>query len=123
MTDRHRASQIRQRILKLVAELLALQNELLRHRQMIPASLLERYLGSTEQKRPSCAFYLSFLQNGRTKLVYVPRDRLDAVSAKVKTWREYRAGVRRWRELSAQIYRLLRELGQAQAQDPGKGKR
>jgi hypothetical protein len=90
---------------------------------MIAASLLERHLGSTDQKRASAAFYLSFVEKGQTKLVYVCRDRLDAVRAQVDAWREYRASVRRWRELSAQIYQLLRELGQAQAQDPGKGKR
>ena len=123
MTDLPRASQLRQRILKLASELLAVQKDLLRRRQMIAASLVERHLGSTEEKRSSSAFYLSFLEEGRTRLVYVPRDRLDAVRAQVEAWREYRAGVRRWRELSLAIYRLWRELGQAQAQDPGKGKR
>jgi len=122
MGDRTRASKLRQQIARLGAELAAIQEELLRPRQMIAASLIERHLGTQKQKRSSSAFYLSYAERGRTQLVYVPKAKLERVRAQVAAWQEYRAGVRRWRQVAATMLKLLGELGEAQRHDPREGR-
>jgi hypothetical protein len=119
MPDRRRASQLRQRIALLGRELAAVQQKLLKPRRMIAASLIQRHLGTSEHKRASTAFYLSCARQGRTRLVHVSKDRVDAVRCGVQQWRAYRAGLRRWRKVSSQMADLLRELGEVQAEHPG----
>ena len=90
---------------------------------MIRGSLIERHLGTHKQKRSSSAFYLSYVDRGRTQLVYVRKENLERVGAQVTAWQDYRAGVRRWRQLSGAIVKLLGKLGEAQLRDPREGKR
>jgi hypothetical protein len=119
MPDRRRASQLRQRIAVLGRELAALEQNLLEPRRMIAASLIQRHLGTAEHKRASPAFYLSCARQGRTHLVHVSKDRVQAVQCGVDAWRAYRARLRRWRAVSSQMADLLRELGDVQAEHPG----
>ena len=123
MGDRTRASKLRQQIARLAAELSAIEEDLLRPRQMIAASLIERHLGTHNQKRSSSAFYLSYAHRGRTQLVYVPKGKLERVEVRVAAWKEYRAGVRRWREVARTVVKLLGELGEAQRCEPREGNR
>ena len=85
---------------------------------MIAASLIERHLGTHEHKRTSSAFYLSWAREGRTRLLYVPKASVRRVRVQVEAWRQYRAALRRWRELAGRMADLFRQLGQAQAEDP-----
>lgn len=118
MPDARHASKIRQQLARLATERLAIEEVLLRRRRMLSASLIERHLGTREQKRKSSAFYLSWARKGRTRLLYVPKARLGRVGEQVEAWREYRAALRRWRELAETMADLFGQLGEAQAQDP-----
>jgi len=117
-----RASRLRQQIGRLTAELSAIEKALLRPRRMIAASLIERHLGTTRQKRASTAFYLSFAREGRTRLVYVPKGEVGRVRELVDAWREYRKGLRRFRQVGLKMLKLLADLGECQAHRPGEGK-
>ena len=118
MPDQHRASELRQKIRRLTAERATIELDLLRHRRMLAASLVERHLGTRSSKRESAAFYLSWARDGRTRLRYVAKDRLPTVRQAVEAWRASRAKLRRWRELSRRLDTLWRELAEAQAQAP-----
>lgn len=118
MPDSRRASKIRQQLARLASERSNIERALLRHLRMIAASLIERHLGTHEHKRKSSAFYLSWAHEGRTRLLYVPKARVRRVREQVEAWREYRAALRRWRELARTMADLFRQLGQAQVEDP-----
>jgi len=117
-----KASKLRQQIGRLAAELSAIEKALLRPRRMIAASLIERHLGTTKQKRASSAFYLSFAQDRRTRLVYVPKAEVGRVRELVDAWGEYRKGLRRFRQVALKMLKLLADLGECQARRPGEGK-
>jgi len=123
MGDRTHASRLRQQIARAAAELSSIQEGLLRPRQMIAASVIERHLGTHNQKRSSSAFYLSYAEGGRTRLIYVSKGKLGRVQAQVAAWKEYRTGVRRWRQAAATMVELLGELAEAQLRDPREGNR
>ena len=118
MTERDHLSQLRQEIARLAAERVGVERHLLRRARMTAASLIERHLGAGERKRRSTAFYLSRWVEGRLRMTYVPKAEVEAVRARVEAWREWRAALRRWVELSARMERLWRELGRAQAEAP-----
>ena len=118
MPDERRASELRQEIARLTTQRSAVERRLMARRRMLAASLVERHLGTRRRKRESSAFYLSWARAGRTRLLYVAKDRLAEVRQVVEAWRSFRAALRRWRELSEGIEALLRELGEAQAQSP-----
>ena len=117
MGDRGRASELRQEIGRLVRELSRLSQELLRPRRMMAGSLAERHLGTRNQKRAAAAFYLSWAEQGRTHLVYVPQAQVEEVRRQVEAWREYRETLRRWWEGVERLWGLWRELGEVQ-QEP-----
>ena len=118
MPDFRRASRIRQQVARLQVERSTVEEALLHRRRMLAAGLIARHLGTTEAKRASVAFYLSWARAGRTRLVHVPKGRLGRVRGLTEAWREYRAALRRWRELTARLDALWAELGEAQAERP-----
>ena len=101
---------------------MTIKERLLRPQRMIAASLIERHLGTSAHKRPSSAFYLSVGEGGRTRLTYVPKKDVERVRLRTEAWREYREGVRRFRGLADRLMRLLRELGDVQAERTGGGR-
>jgi len=118
MQDPRLASTIRQELGRLRTERPLLERELLRRRRMLAASLIERHLGTRTQKRDSAAFYLSWASHGHTRLAYVPKDQVAACRERVAAWRQFRATLRRWRQVAGRMARLWRELGEAQADSP-----
>ena len=120
MGDRGRASELRQQIGRRVRELSGLSEELLRTRRRMGGSLVEGHLGTRRQKRASAAFYLSWGEEGRTHLEYVPKDQVEEVRRQVAAWREYRQKLRRWWEGVQRLWGLWRELGEAQQEPRGK---
>jgi hypothetical protein len=100
---------------------MSLVDGLLGARRMISAGLIERHLGTHSCKRASSAFYLSRAEGGRTRLRYVPKNKLEGVRVRTEAWRAYRQGVRRVRELGRKLVELLGRLGDAQADRPGRG--
>ena len=107
---------LKKKIKQTFTELADLHHEILSPRQMISASLIERYLGTKEHKRTSAAFYLSFCQNGKTKLKYVPKGRLKTISAQAAQWKRYQQALRRWMQLSNDIWQDFKQLGKLQDQ-------
>lgn len=112
------ASRIRQRVAHLSAHRSHLERGLLRRRQMLAASLIQRHLGTRQQKRKSRAFYLSWAPQGRTILVYVPQGRIQRVRREVQAWREFRKLCRDWKKLGEQMSALFDQLGHVQARKP-----
>jgi hypothetical protein len=100
---------------------MSLVDGLLGAQRMIAASLIERHLGTRSRRRAAAAFYLSRAEHGRTRLRYVPKNKLEGVRARTEAWRGYRQGVRRVRELGRKLVELLGRLGHAQADRPGRG--
>ena len=132
MSDRDRASRLRQEIARLGGEWRGVQEKMLRPRRMLAASLIERHLGTRDQKRASSAFYLSWSEGGKTVLRYVPQEHVTSRRAQVEAWREYRRLRRRCRQVAERLLELLERLGEAQAlrhdatgqaERPGKGER
>ena len=123
MSDPDQASAGRRELARLAAEIAALVGALLRRRRMVRASLIERHLGTSGRKRAAAAFYLSWAEGGRTRLVYVPREQVAAVQAQVEARREHRRLVRRLRQAAGQLAAVAEQLGQAQAERPGEKRR
>ena len=119
MPDSRGASKIRQQLARLASECWNIERALLRRLRMIAASLIERHLGTREQEWKSSASYLSWAQEGRTRLLHVPKPRTRRVREQVEAWRESRAARRRWRELADAVAKLFRQLRERQAQHPG----
>jgi len=119
MSNRERASRLRQEIGRLAGEWNQLQKQMLRPGRMIPASLIARHLGTRERKRVSTAYYLSWAEEGRTILRHVAKEDVEGVRVKVEAWRGHRRRLRRCREIAARLLELLDQLGQEQAERPG----
>ena len=94
----------------------ALQDQILKPRKMIAASLIKRYLGTQKKKRSSCAFYLSTSKNGKTKLQHISKNKLEEVKMQVAEWKKYQQNLRQWRELIKTIDQDFKKLGKIQNQ-------
>lgn len=101
-----RALQIRRR---------SLESKLLQPQEMIPASLVERFLGSGSRRRGSPAYYLSRSQQGRSKLSYVKQEELAAVRRQCQAYRAFRENLSEWRRLGRELETLLKRLLAAQS--------
>ncbi len=116
MENKKDIAALKKNIKQNFTELINLHEEILSPGQMISASLIERYLGTKEHKRTSAAFYLSFCQNGKTKLKYVPRSRLKTIRTQAVRWKRHQQALRRWRQLSKDIWQDFKQLGKLQDQ-------
>jgi hypothetical protein len=92
-----------------------IEEQLLRRRRMLRASLIERYLGTADHKRAVPAYYLSFLQEGKTTLKYVRQSELLAVEPKARAWSEYRRLLAEWVKVVRRLEAAWRALGQVQS--------
>lgn len=90
------------------------EDSALKHRRMIDACLIERYLGTRKKKRITPAFYLSRKIKGKTKLKYVKKVDLAKIRRKTEAWREYSLLIHRITVLNHRIEKLFRRLGTAQ---------
>ena len=92
----------------------SLESKLLQPRIMLPASLIERHLDSGPRRRSSPAYYLSRLEQGRSKLTYVKKEALAAVREQCDAHRSFRQLLAEWRQLTAELDRLWKQLQQSQ---------
>jgi hypothetical protein len=116
---------IRQRVLQRLQEQRLLVQALLRLREQLQGSLFARY---GVCGKPNCAcrtgakhgpyYVLSARVGGRSGFAYVEGDRLLAARERVKSYREFRSGLRRLRRLNVQLVSLLKRY-QAQASRQG----
>ena len=112
--NRIKASKIRKEICLLKDNRVRLESLALKHRVMIGACLITRFLGTKEKKRKSPAYYLSRKIVGRTRLQYIPKDMVIKVKKKTDVWREYALLMKRINALNQRVIRLFRQLGKSQ---------
>ena len=115
------ASALRQQIQQLRERRNSLEDQLLVRRRMLRASFLERYLGTRRSKRRKPAYYLSYRKGGKTVLEYVRAEGRSGVRERAEAWGEFTAWLAEWVQLGRELERNWRELGQAQAEEPGGG--
>jgi len=94
-----------------------LEEELLKRRHMIRASLVKRFLGTTEKKRERAYWYLSRAMAGKTMLSYVRFSDLWKVSKKTKAWKEFSSTLAQWVKVTRYLEKLLRQLGEMQSEE------
>lgn len=92
-----------------------IEEQLLRRRRMLRASLIERYLGTAEHKRATPAYYLSFLYEGKTALKYVKQGKLLGIEPRARAWSEYNRLLAEWVKVVRRLEAAWRALGQAQS--------
>ena len=115
MIKKELPDKLRKRISSQVEELAKLQKQMLMPRQMLAASLIKRYLGTSIHKRISEAFYLSWAKEGRTYLQLIPKSQVDQVCMQVEGWKVYRGKLRQWQKLTKSIGQDLKKLGKIQS--------
>jgi hypothetical protein len=93
----------------------SLESKLLQPRTMLPASLIERYLGCGTKRRSSPAYYVSRSVDGRSKLTYVKKEALTAVRQQCDAHRSFQQLLADWRRLTAELDRLWEQLQQSQS--------
>jgi hypothetical protein len=116
--NRDEASRLRQQTHVLRKERDRIEAALLKRRQMLRASFLVRFLGTSTSKRTKPAFYLAFRRQGRPVFRYVPAQGHRAVKAKADAWGEYRRLVAAWVKNARKLEAVYRKLGEAQAELP-----
>ena|ERR1035441_8802981 len=90
------------------------ESRLLQPRAMLPASRIERYLGSRTKRRSAPAYYLSRSVQGRSKLTYVKKEALATVRQQCDAHRNFQQLLAQWRQRSAELDRLWEQLQQSQ---------
>ena len=111
---------IRQRVRARLQEQRTLVEELLRRREQLAGSLFVRFgvcgkqgcVCRTGQKHGPY-YVLSTRSGGKGGFAYLEADRLRDARELVKSYREYRAGMRRLRKVNEQLVALLRRYQEA----------
>ncbi len=112
--DKIKASKTRKEICSLKAKRDCLEDLALRQRVMINACLIERFLGTKKKKRTTPAYYLSRKIAGKTRLIYIPRDKVGKLKKRTDKWCEYALLMKRINLLSRRIIALFRRLAKLQ---------
>ena len=114
MRGNRTASNLRQQIVSRQRERDRLEALVLKRRTMLDACLVERFALAGGRRRASPACYISEKAEGKTRLTYVRKAELGRVRAQTDAWREFSQALAQWVKVTAQLERLLRQLGQAQ---------
>ncbi len=112
--------EIRQRVRTRLQEQRTLVEELLRRREQLAGSLFVRFgvcgkqtcVCRTGQKHGPY-YVLSTRSGGRGGFAYLEASRMSEARELVKSYRDYRAGMRRLRKVNDQLVALLRRYQQA----------
>lgn len=110
------ATQLREQIRTLQAERRSLESKLMQPQPMLPASLLERFLGGGGSARATPAYYLSRSERGRSKLTHVNKEELAGARQRCASYRAYQQNLKQWRRITAELLQRWRQLRQAQSQ-------
>jgi len=122
MTIADRLSRVRQEIRQARDTRERLEKAVLSMGVVLQGSLIKRHLGTAAERRKTPAYYLSRAEGGRTRLVYIPRDRVESVRLATEAWRDFKAVLRQWEQVNDRMGRLLRQVGQLR-QERGNGTR
>ncbi len=114
--------EIRRRVRSRLREQRALVSDLLRRREQLAGSLFVRF-GVCGKQGCACRtgqkhgpyYVISTRSGGQGGFAYLDASRLGEARALVRSFREYRAGMRRLRALGEQIVVLLRRYQEATA--------
>ncbi len=114
--------QIRQRVRIMLAEQRALVEQLLRRREQLAGSLFVRY-GVCGKESCACRsgrkhgpyYVLSTRSGGEGGFAYLDQAQAAEAQALVRSFREYKAGMRRLRAVGERIVVLLRRYQEATA--------
>jgi hypothetical protein len=107
-------SRIRQHIHQLREERNQLEEQLLEIRALFRGSLVGHSTLSGGERRRAPAYYVSRLDGGRRRLVYVRKSELERVRSLVDAYRRYQRGLRRLRCLSREALKALGMLRESQ---------
>lgn len=122
MTSAGRLSRVRQEIHQARDVRERLEKAILNLGIVLQGSLIKRHLGTSAERRKTPAYYLSRAEGGRTRLVYIPRDRMESVRRATQAWRHFKSVLRQWEKVNDRLGRLLRQVGQLR-QERGDGTR
>jgi hypothetical protein len=122
MTSGDRLSRVRQEIRQAQDTRERLEKTVLNIGVVLQGSLIKRYLGTAAERRKAPAYYLSRAEGGRTRLVYIPRDRVEPVRRATQAWRHFKSVLRQWEKVNDRLGHLLRQVGRLR-QERGDGTR
>jgi hypothetical protein len=122
MTTADRLSRLRQEIQQARDTRERLEKAVLNLGVVLQGSLIKRHLGTAAHRRKTPAYYLSRAEEGRTRLVYIPRDRVESVRRATQAWRHFKSVLRQWEKVNDRMGRLLRQVGRM-GQERGDGTR
>jgi len=108
--------QLRTQIRTLQVQRRAVESKLLQPQPMMAASLVERFLKAGGVARTSPAYYLSRSQQGTSKLTYVKKEDLRVVRQQCAAYRAFQQNRKHWRQLTASLEDLWKQLQQTQSQ-------
>jgi len=108
--------QLRTQIRTLQVQRRAVESKLLQPQPMMAASLVERFLKAGGVARTSPAYYLSRSQQGTSKLTYVKKEDLRVVRQQCAAYRAFQQNLKHWRQLTASLEDLWKQLQQTQSQ-------
>jgi len=123
MINKEKASTIRKKISGLKSKRYKLEAYLLKSHDMIQASLVKRFLGTSSNKREKGYWYLSRAIEGKTVLNYVKLNELEKVSRKTAQWKKYSSSLSELVKINNAIEKLLRELGDIQSEEKNNPKK
>lgn len=121
------AETIRQRVVQRLDEQRELVVSLLKRREQLQGSLFARY---GECGKPGCAcrggarhgpyYVLSVRVKGRSGFSYLPDTQVAQARERVRSYREFKRGLRRLRLLNADLVRLLKQYQAARSRQSGR---
>src|SRR5262245_13920889 len=97
--NRSSASSLRQRILVLHEERHSLEEQLLEVRSLLRGSLVARRFLHDGKPRGNPAHYLFRRDEGKRRMIYIPRKHLEWARREAEAYRRYRTALRRLRAL------------------------
>jgi len=107
-------SRIRQRIRQLREERNQLEEQLLEIRALFRGSLVGHSTLRGGARRREPAYYVSRLDGGHRRFVYVRKPELERIRSLVEAYRRYQRGLRRLRVLSQEALEALGTLRESQ---------
>ena len=108
------SSRSRQHLHELRQERNQLEEQLLEIRALYRGSLVGHSTLRGGQRRSEPAFYVSRLDGGRRRLVYVRKSELERIRSLVEAYRRYQRGLRRLRKLTGEVLKALGALRESQ---------
>ncbi len=112
--NREAASRRRQALFTLRQERDALEEELLQSRELLRGSLVAHTILRGGYRRRTPAIYLSRIDGGRRRMIYIKKAELERARRQVEAYRRYQKCLRRLRALSSEILKAFRALRESE---------